>query len=197
MEFVNKILFLLSDGMLVPVMVLLILLFIKALVMVGGFFGLAVQRVKTRPAEKNYIERVRSMESPEGESESLPAKDTPFAFFLSKLLRDHKGGHLSEKILAEAQLRFEKECDGLKIIMRMGPMLGLMGTIIPMGPALTGLATGDIGMMAQNMQIAFATTVIGLFCGVVGFILQTIQKRWYAEDLVGLTHVFEVLCEKN
>ena len=68
----------------------------------------------------------------------------------------------------------------------MGPMLGLMGTLIPMGPALVGLSTGDISSMAYNMQVAFATTVVGLFAAAVGFITQQVKQRWYLQDMTNL-----------
>ena len=72
-------------------------------------------------------------------------------------------------------------------------MLGLMGTLIPMGPALVGLSTGDIGSMAYNMQVAFATTVVGLFSAAIGFITQQVKQRWYTRDLNRLEFVSEVL----
>jgi len=195
MEFVNKTLFVLSDGMLVPVMVALIFFFVRALILVGGFFGQAVQRVRSRNAEKALVDSVRKADDVSGQYKQLPMRQTFFALFAGRMLSAHEENALSERILAEAQIRFDKDCDSLRILMRIGPMLGLMGTIIPMGPALTGLATGDIGMMAQNMQIAFATTVVGLFCGIVGFVLHAIQKRWHTEDMVGLAHIYEVLNE--
>jgi biopolymer transport protein ExbB/TolQ len=98
-------------------------------------------------------------------------------------------GHLLTEYELEAAALAEKS----KILMRVGPMLGLMGTLIPMGPALAGLASGDLGMMAQNMQIAFATTVIGVFCGIVGFVLNTIHRRWFAEELADLAWIEEAL----
>lgn len=193
MEFVNKTLFVLSDGMLVPVMVALIFFFVRALLLAGGFFGQAIQRVRSRAAEKALVDAAKGVDAIQWQYEQLPLRTTFFALFTGWMLRQKRGGELSERILAEAQIRFDKDCDSLRILMRVGPMLGLMGTIIPMGPALTGLATGDIAMMAQNMQIAFATTVVGLFCGIVGFILHALQKRWHTEDMVGLTHLYEVL----
>lgn len=193
MDFVNKTLFVLSDGMLVPVMVALIFFFVRALMLAGGFFGQAVQRVRSRTAEKALIDAAKGTDTIASQFESLPLRTTFFALFTGRMLQEKREGELSEKVLAEAQIRFDKDCDSLRILMRVGPMLGLMGTIIPMGPALTGLATGDIAMMAQNMQIAFATTVVGLFCGIVGFVLHAIQKRWHTEDMVGLAHLYEVL----
>lgn len=75
----------------------------------------------------------------------------------------------------------------------MGPVLGLMGTLIPMGPALVGLSTGDIASMAYNMQVAFATTVVGLFSSAIGFITQQVKQRWYMQDLNRLEYVSEVM----
>lgn len=76
--------------------------------------------------------------------------------------------------------------------MRAGPMLGLMGTLIPMGPALVGLAAGDIASMAHNMQVAFSTTVLGIFVGAVGLVAQLLMKRWYQFDSELLRYLLEV-----
>jgi biopolymer transport protein ExbB/TolQ len=75
----------------------------------------------------------------------------------------------------------------------MGPMLGLMGTLIPMGPALVGLSTGDIASMAYNMQVAFATTVVGLFSAAIGFITGQVKTRWYRHDSVNLQFLADLL----
>ena len=79
----------------------------------------------------------------------------------------------------------------------MGPMLGLMGTLIAMGPALVGLSTGDIASMAYNMQVAFATTVVGLFSSAIGFITQQVKQRWYLQDMTNLEFLSELLTEKR
>ena len=66
-----------------------------------------------------------------------------------------------------------------------------MGTLIPMGPALAGLASGDIGSMAWNMQIAFATTVVGCLIAGVGLLLYSVKKHWYAEEISNLRYVLD------
>ena len=76
-------------------------------------------------------------------------------------------------------------------------MRGLMGTLIPMGPALVGLSTGDIASMAYNMQVAFATTVVGLFSSAIGFITQQVKQRWYLQDMTNLEFLSELLTEKH
>ena len=59
-----------------------------------------------------------------------------------------------------------------------------------------GLSTGDISSMAYNMQVAFATTVLGLFSGAVGFILLQVKQRWFTSDLVYLDFLSELSREK-
>jgi len=77
----------------------------------------------------------------------------------------------------------------------MGPILGLMGTLIPMGPALAGLSAGDIASMSQQMQIAFNTTVLGLVIGCIGYLLLQTRQRWYAEDLNLLEFIYSLMDE--
>lgn len=72
-----------------------------------------------------------------------------------------------------------------------------MGTLIPMGPALVGLSTGDIASMAHNMQVAFATTVVGLVVSTIGFLTQQVKERWAVMDMTILGHVAELLDKSN
>jgi biopolymer transport protein ExbB/TolQ len=60
-----------------------------------------------------------------------------------------------------------------------------------------GLVAGDVESMATNMQVAFSTTVIGLFTGAVGFIIMQIKKRWYAADISNLEFITELLKKSN
>ena len=60
-----------------------------------------------------------------------------------------------------------------------------------------GLASGDIASMAYNMQIAFATTVVGLVAGAVGFLTQQVKQRWYLQDMTNLEFLSELLNEKR
>ncbi len=64
-------------------------------------------------------------------------------------------------------------------------------------PALVGLSTGDIASMAYNMQVAFATTVVGLFSSAIGFITQQVKQRWYLQDMTNLEFLSELLTEKR
>ncbi|ERP31242.1 MotA/TolQ/ExbB proton channel family protein [Chitinivibrio alkaliphilus] len=193
MDQINQLLFFISDGMLIPVIVVLLFFFGRSLIMVGGFFGLAVQRFGARSVRDKHLGAVRG-EAPRAACLALSEQDkTIFSRAVQALVSATGDPARMDRVLSEAELSYHSECEGAKVIMKVGPMLGLMGTIIPMGPALTGLATGDIGMMALNMQVAFGTTVVGLFCGIVGFVLSSIKRRWFARDIIDLTYVREVL----
>lgn len=68
-------------------------------------------------------------------------------------------------------------------IARLSPVLGLMGTLIPLGPGLAALGEGELQVLTTAITIAFDTTVIGLLAGLVGFILGRLRRRWYDEAL--------------
>ena len=65
------------------------------------------------------------------------------------------------------------------VFARIGPMLGLMGTLIPLGPGLAALGRGDVVVLAQAVTVAFDTTVLGLLVGLLGFVLGRLRRRWY------------------
>ena len=94
-----------------------------------------------------------------------------------------------DRILAEYEVRADADLSRCRMLTKFGPILGLMGTLIPMGPALAGLATGDVASMAYNMQIAFATTVVGLFAGAVGYVILQARQRWFVSDLASLEFI--------
>lgn len=85
----------------------------------------------------------------------------------------------AEALVQVGRRRIERS-DG---IARLGPMLGLMGTLIPLGPGLAALASGDVALLAGQMTLAFDTTVVGLTAGVFGFVSGRLRRRWYEEAL--------------
>ena len=89
----------------------------------------------------------------------------------------------------------QKQLSKHRLLIKFGPILGLMGTLIPMGPALVGLASGDIASMASNMQVAFATTVVGMAVAAIGLATLQGNKRFYARSLSDLDFVFQKLNE--
>ena len=98
-----------------------------------------------------------------------------------------------EKILQDIELSMAKALEPLRIGVKAGPILGLMGTLIPMGPALIGLSQGDIKSLADNLVIAFATTVIGLVVGGICYGAMVVRSRWYRQDMSDLEYAVELI----
>ncbi len=193
MNYISDVLFWISNGLLVPVVVLLILFFLRSLLLIGNFFG---QYLQIRKVDRLFMTKVEVL-TPATVGElraSLPANTkSPLLNCLAGLLDTTKDRAHRQLLLSDYEIAADKDLGTSKTLSKMGPMLGLMGTLIPMGPALVGLSTGDIGSMAYNMQVAFATTVVGLFSAAIGFITQQVKQRWYTRDLNRLEFVSEVL----
>lgn len=197
MNTISDIMFWISTGLLVPVVVLLIALFFRALLLVGSFFG---QYLSIRKTDKLIREAMESL-TPGNVgllAEKLPAKSTSLVvIYMRRILDAQSSSAHVQRLLANFEIAADKDLSTSKTLTKLGPILGLMGTLIPMGPALVGLSTGDIASMAYNMQVAFATTVIGLFAGAIGFLTQQVKQRWYLQDMTNLEFLAELLTEKR
>ena len=76
-----------------------------------------------------------------------------------------------------------KRLEFARIATRVAPMLGLVATMIPMGPALVAVAAGNTQGMAQNLVVAFAAVIVALLAAAITFVVQTLRKRWLMEEL--------------
>ena len=192
MNFISDILYWISTGLLVPVIVLLIIFFGRALLLIGGFFGqyMAIRRTNAllgKELDELNRDNVTTL------SERLPKKNPSLVVSYIKRLLEADDAAMRQRLLANFEISADKDLATSKTLSKMGPMLGLMGTLIPMGPALVGLSTGDIASMAYNMQVAFATTVVGIFAAAIGFITGLVKQRWYLKDMTDLEFVAELL----
>ena len=196
MNYISDILYWISTGLLVPVIVLLIFFFLRSLLLIGSFFGqyLAIRRTASlisTEVDSLTKENVQSL------AERLPKKNPSLVVTYMNRLLAADSAAMRQRLLANFEIEADKDLSTSKTLSKMGPMLGLMGTLIPMGPALVGLSTGDIASMAYNMQVAFATTVVGLFAAAIGFITQQVKQRWYLRDMTNLEFVAELLNESK
>lgn len=94
------------------------------------------------------------------------------------LSRLKAGGDLL-RVQAVARRRLERA----DLLARIPPMLGLMATIIPLGPGLAALGKGDPAQLASAVTVAFDATVLGLVAGIAGLIIGKLRRRWYEETL--------------
>lgn len=96
-----------------------------------------------------------------------------------------------ERIVQAAEGAGLRRLDAVRFVVRVGPALGLMGTLIPMGIALAGLAQGKLPKMAESMTTAFTATVVGLACSVLAYALALVREHWLRADMLDIAFAAE------
>jgi len=176
-----KILLTISNTLLYPVVTLLVILAFASLMFLGGLLSEYSGRSKKLEDKFNgghlsdFYKVINKLHDKNRDEKVLVIR-------IERLLQDHEG-------------EMERKLERTRLLAKIGPTLGLMGTLIPMGPALIGLSMGDIESLATNLVTAFTTTVVGLFIGVVFLVITTIRKGWYAQDMKDMEYKVEMLIE--
>lgn len=204
--YLETILYTISSALIYPVMILLICLLVVLIVTMGIFLGeymkrrshLAKHNVKelmeniSNSKLHDIIERVEEFRS------GLPyhAKN----YFMDMVQELKKSGNDTdmrvEYLLQSKEQQMTKRLDKLRLLIRVGPSLGLMGTIIPMGSALAALSQGDIEKISDSMIIAFSTTVVGLLIGIGAYYTSMLQNKWLNEDIKNIEYLTESIMRK-
>ena len=176
MNFISDILYWISTGLLVPVIVLLIILFCRALLLAGSFYGQYMSIRKTEALLRNELGKLTSETVGELNSK-LPEKSRSLVIMYMRQVLDARDTPAQvQRLLANFEIAADKDLAISKTLTKLGPILGLM---------------------AYNMQIAFATTVVGLVAGAVGFLTQQVKQRWYLQDMTNLEFIAELLNENR
>jgi biopolymer transport protein ExbB/TolQ len=193
MEIISKSLFWIANSLLIPDIILLLILFGRSLLLAGSFYN---QMMVKRRNDALFGRKIKELSpATAGELQSLlPEKDNSlFVKYLRDLLTSPSDEARSDFLLSSLENEADKDLSLSKLLAKMGPVLGLIGTLIAMSPALVGLSTGDISGMAYNMQVVFATTVVGLVVSAVGLVTLQFKQRWYAKDVYSLEYVSRIL----
>ena len=118
-----------------------------------------------------------------------PARRAALPAALRGLLRDVEaergkpsfGDGGLEHLVLEREERVRRTLNGSRLLIKVGPSLGLLGTLIPMGTALASLTAGNLEAMAGQMVVAFTTTIVGLSAGTVAYVIQVLRHGWVNE----------------
>jgi biopolymer transport protein ExbB/TolQ len=196
---VEDLLFELANALRVPVFVAAIAALAFLLVDLGAFFVELLRRGRSDGGERvaqataNARQALASRDLPEAERALMPlASSAQMADTLSTLVAQHGQPGAEDrraKALADFDLRSLRKLERSRMLVRFGPALGLMGTLIPLSPALEGLAEGDVAQLSENLRAAFSVTVLGLLIGAVAFSISLVRDRLYAQDLSDLEYV--------
>jgi len=202
---VSYITYIFSNSLLYPVMILLILLVIITLILVGEFITEYTRRNRDQKQFEKDVQRISMIMKSSSANKSeeaisvlkkMEGKQTQMVIAFTKEVSaaiEENNIQRIGKIADNYEIKMLKRTEKTRIITTIGPMLGLMGTLIPLGPALIGLTSGNIEALATNLVIAFATTVVGLFSAGICFCLTTVRNRWYWQDMMDMDNIIDVL----
>jgi biopolymer transport protein ExbB/TolQ len=196
METLIEILYLISTALLVPVIVALLASLVWCLLEMGGFLREWQER---RGAAPNWTSFVARANASSGDASIAAAffDATTYPGFVGTFARrgrEHfRQAVFRGKLVADLEIEAAGRLAALNLGVRVGPMLGLMGTLIPLGPALLGLSAENIDLMARSLVVAFCTTVLGLLIGGLCYAMLAVRRQWYAQDLANVEFVDHLL----
>ena len=197
MDNISQILFLVSDSLLIPDMIVLLVLFVRALFLVGSFYNQYITKYKNERQLRPILNEL-TPERMEELQAALPEKDNSlYIKYLRAILARPADDTYADYMITNFENDAEKDVVTSKLLAKVGPVLGLIGTLIAMSPALTGLSQGDISKMASNMQVVFATTVVGLVVSLVGLVTLQFKQRWYAKEVNQLDYITRIRNQQN
>lgn len=197
MDNISQILFLVSDSLLIPDIIVLLVLFVRALFLVGSFYNQYITKYKNERQLRPILNQL-TPERMEELQAALPEKDNSlYIKYLRAILARPTDDTYADYMITNFENDAEKDVVTSKLLAKVGPILGLIGTLIAMSPALTGLSQGDISKMASNMQVVFATTVVGLVVSLVGLVTLQFKQRWYAKEVNQLDYITRIRNQQN
>ena len=202
-ETLTSLIHILSESLLTPVIILLV---ISVIIVILSFGGLINEYISRKPIKSNELEslvRNVSFSNDVLDMKNEIENSNLFEYqkeILIRIANNHDIGSEARKALASELISAEetkliKKTNKTDILVKVGPILGLLGTLIPLGPGLAALGSGDIMTLAQSLTIAFDTTVTGLSIGAVSYLISKYKKQWYESDLIDVETIAEAELE--
>ena len=200
---IEEVLFELANALRIPVFAAAIAALVFVLFDLGAFFVELSRR--RRHGRREHVQEAATSarqalamnDTPSAQQALMPlAASAEMADTRATLVEGHDKPGVQErraKALADFDLSSLRKLERSRMLVRFGPALGLMGTLIPLSPALEGLAEGDVAQLSENLRAAFSVTVLGLLIGAVAFAISLVRDRLYAQDLSDLEYVVAAL----
>lgn len=202
-EILNNVLYLIAQSLFIPVIIVVLVFMTYAILSLGGFFTERFSRTKfdVNKTEK-LIRAISKSSTPEEMKEKVLESELQDnnKEILIKIISNYDIGTQSRraiatKLIEEEELRFSSMTQKTDILVRLAPTVGLLGTLIPLGPGLAALGAGDITGLSQALMVAFDTTITGLAAGCIAFIISGYRKKWYNDELSILEAIVESTLE--
>ena len=182
-EFLTGSLDVISQSLTIPVLIILLVIVIISIITLGGAIAEYTSRKKVPVGTiRDLIYDINAAESVDALKSVISNANIPKAQkkALLEIASSEALGNDSREALARKLFEFEEEktlstLQKTDIITRIGPTLGLMGTLIPMGPGLAALGAGDINTLASSLTVAFNTTIVGIGSGALCYFIGKVR----------------------
>ncbi|WJI09384.1 MotA/TolQ/ExbB proton channel family protein [Methanobacterium sp. CWC-01] len=194
-----------SQSLLYPVLIVLAIFFIYSLITVGMMLAEYYKRRKLHLDLKNVAGLILSLTRENISNEittvlnnvqiSESHKQVLVALSQTKNVDPAFRESLALKMMEDETIMVAKKLEKTDIIAKISPAVGLMGTLIPLGPGLTALGAGDIQLLADHLMTAFDAAVLGMAAAAIAFTISKIRRRWYEEDISNLETLAESVLE--
>ena len=203
-EILTSSLNMISQSLQIPVIIFLVIFAVFAVLAIGGLISEYTSRKKVSPELiEELIYSISNAESPSQIKDIIKnakiyesQKVVLLKILRSSSLTIDSRQALAKKLIEFEENKFSKRIERTDVVTRIGPTLGLMGTLIPMGPGLAALGSGDVNTLANAIIVAFDTTVVGIGAGAVAYFVSKVRRRWYEEYLSNLDALIDSLLDK-
>ena len=203
-EFLTGSLDVISQSLTIPVLIILLVIVIISIIMLGGIIAEYTSRRKVPVGTiRDLIYDINRAQSVDALKNVISNAKIPKSQkkILTEIASSSEVGDSSREALARKLFEFEEEktnntLQKTDIITRIGPTLGLMGTLIPMGPGLAALGAGDINTLASSLTVAFNTTIVGIGSGALCYFIGKIRAGWYDRYLSDLDALIDAVLDK-
>lgn len=191
-----------SQGLLLPVILGVMLLILASVASLGSFLAELFTERRKREHIPKLIAGIHEKSPAEIEAiiktSGLLKRQKRAVLELLRYsgLPEEELSSIAKKLIAQEESRYDKIVGWTDIVARVGPMFGLMGTLIPLGPGIVALGQGDTKTLSDSMMVAFDSTVAGLASAAVCYIISKIRKRWYEAYMVSLESLMECVLEE-
>lgn len=202
-ESLNEALRAVAENLRSPVIFILLLLMIVAVVMLGSLIAeIFTERTRLKAKMPRLVDDIKDehKELADTISQSGLLKRQKKALLeltvhpeLTPVMREA----LARRLLFENQVHYDRIVKITDLVARLGPMLGLLGTLIPLGPGLIALGQGDTYTLSQSMLTAFDTTIAGLAAAALAFIISAVRKNWYENYMTMLEALMECILDRE
>lgn len=183
-----------------PVKVVLIVLLVISLIMFGGLIAEFFHRKYLTVKAASVIDAIKKGENDPAtiiKNSRLLTRQKRLLLELTihKELSDNMKENFAVSLLDNYNQNLDFTIKKSDLVIKLGPTFGLLGTLIPLGPGIMALASGDTTTLSNSMLAAFDTTVIGLISAAICTIISLVRRRWYSKDRVMLTLIMEAVLE--